>query len=138
MNGLNKVMLIGTVGKDPVTVTFESGAKKSDFSIATNESFKNKDGEKTQRTEWHNIVAWGNLAEIVEKYIKKGNAVYVEGSIRRREWTDKSGSKRYSFDINAENIQMLGGKPAEQKQENQKAPEPQQEIFDLPDDDLPF
>ena len=92
MNGINKVILIGNLGKDPETQKFDSGTEKTSFSIATTEVFKNKEGEKKSQTEWHNIVLWGKLAEIAESYLTKGSTVYIEGKIRRREWENKEGT----------------------------------------------
>ena len=100
---LNKVILIGNVGDEPNIRSLDSGIKVATLRVATNEYFKD-----TKHTEWHTIVAWRNLAEIVEKYIKKGSLVYVEGKIRRRKFTDKEGNERYSFEIQADTIRMLG------------------------------
>ena len=100
---VNKVILIGNVGADPEVKTLQNDVKVASFRMATNEYFK--DGNK--HTEWHNIVAWRGLAEIAEKYIKKGTMVYVEGRIRRREYNDKEGNKRYSYEIMADIIRLL-------------------------------
>ena len=109
--GVNKVILIGNLGKDPETQTFENGLKRVSFSLATTESFKTKDGN--QHTEWHNVVVWQKTAEIAEKYLKKGNQIYLEGRIRTRQWEDKEGNKRYTTEIIGDNFMMLGGpKPA--------------------------
>jgi len=97
--GINKVILIGNLGKDPDIIRLESGVKKASFSLATTEVYKNKEGVKTEHTEWHNIVLWRGLAEVAENYLKKGNTVYIEGRIRRREYEDKEGQKRYITDI---------------------------------------
>ena len=106
---VNRVILLGNLGKDPEVKTLEGGNKVASFSMATSESYKNKQGEKVTNTEWHNISAWGGLADVVEKYLKKGNQVYIEGKIKTRSWTDKEDIKRYSVDIVANNLVMLGG-----------------------------
>lgn len=107
MRGLNKVMLIGHLGKDPEVRYLEGGAAVANFSLATDESYKNKNGEKVQQTEWHNIVVWRQLAEIAVKYFKKGKLVYVEGRLKTRSWDDKEGHKKYTTEIIADNVVML-------------------------------
>lgn len=84
-NGVNKVILVGNLGKDPEVQNFENGVKKAAFTLATTESYKSKDGEKNQHTEWHNIVLWRGLADVAERFLKKGNTIYLEGRIRRRD-----------------------------------------------------
>ena len=97
MAGVNKVILIGNLGKDPEVRHLESGAVVANFPIATSETYKDrKTGEKITQTEWHNIVIWRGLAEVAEKYLKKGNSVYIEGKLRTRSWDDKEGNKRYT------------------------------------------
>lgn len=137
MNGVNKAILIGNLGKDPEVHTLESGVKVTRFSMATTETYKNKNGEKVDQTEWHNIVLWRGLAEVAEKFLKKGNQIYLEGRIRTRAWDDKDGNKRYTTEIQGDNMTMLGGKrddssPQPSKAEEPPAPEPTAE------DDLPF
>ncbi|MEZ7901315.1 MAG: single-strand DNA-binding protein [Urechidicola sp.] len=111
MAGVNKVILIGNLGKDPEVRHLESGAVVANFPIATSETYKDrKTGEKITQTEWHNIVIWRGLAEVAEKYLKKGNSVYIEGKLRTRSWDDKEGNKRYTTEIVADNMTMLGGK----------------------------
>ena len=110
-NGVNKVILIGNLGKDPEITRLESGVKKASFSLATTEVYRNKEGEKVSHTEWHNIVLWRGLAEVAENYLKKGNTVFVEGRIRRREYEDKDGIKRYVTDILGDNMTMLSTGP---------------------------
>ncbi|HXW15684.1 MAG TPA: single-stranded DNA-binding protein [Terriglobia bacterium] len=107
---VNKVILVGRLGKDPEIKYMPSGAPMAKFSLATDESFKDKTGEKQEHTEWHNIVAWNKLAEICGEYLTKGKLVYIEGSIRSRQWQDQSGNKRTSYDIIANYMQMLGSK----------------------------
>jgi primosomal replication protein N len=92
MAGVNRVILIGNLGKDPEIRSLEGGVKVANFSLATTESYKGKNGEKVDQTEWHNIVLWRGLAEVAENYLKKGNSIYVEGKIRTRDWTDKTAT----------------------------------------------
>ncbi|MBQ7551810.1 MAG: single-stranded DNA-binding protein [Bacteroidales bacterium] len=120
MSGINKVILIGHLGKDPETKTLENGSKRVSFTLATTEVYKDRDGQRKEVTEWHNIVCWRNLADIAEKYLTKGKLLYVEGRIRTRSW-DENGSKRFFTEIEANNFTMLGNKsekPTEQKIEN--------------------
>ncbi|MCC8172864.1 MAG: single-stranded DNA-binding protein [Odoribacter sp.] len=107
---VNKVILIGNVGADPDVRYLDGGVVVARFSLATTESYKNKNGERVDQTEWHNIVLWRNLAEIAEKYVKKGMKLYIEGRIRNRSWEDQNGVKRYTTEIQGDNIQMLSPK----------------------------
>jgi single-strand DNA-binding protein len=107
---VNKVILIGRLGKDPEVKYTPSGAPMAKFSLATDEVFKDRSGEQQKRTEWHNIVAWNKLAEICGEYLTKGKLVYIEGSIRSRQWEDQAGNKRTGYDIVAGRMQMLGSK----------------------------
>lgn len=113
---INKVILLGNVGKDPDVRHLDNNATVARFSLATSESYKNKNGEKVTNTEWHNIVAWRSQAEFAGKYIKKGTQLYVEGKIRTRSWDDKDGNKRYTTEIEVENFQLLGRKSDDQGQ----------------------
>jgi single-strand DNA-binding protein len=140
---LNKVILIGNLGKDPEIRTLETGVKVATFSIATSETFKDKEGNRTKRTEWHNLVLWRGLAEISEKYLKKGNQIFVEGRLQTRSWDDQqTGVKKYTTEIVVDNMTMLGGKKeGEGNAENAETPE--QKTFEEPapneaDNDLPF
>ncbi len=109
MNTLrNKVQLIGNLGNDPEIINLESGKTLAKFSIATNESYKNAQGEKVTDTQWHNIVAWGKTAEIVEKYVGKGKEVAIEGKLTTRSWEDKEGMKRYITEVVCSELLMLG------------------------------
>lgn len=111
MNALkNKVQLIGNLGNDPEIINLESGKSLAKFSIATNEIYKNAEGEKVTDTQWHNIVAWGKIADIVEKYLTKGKEVAVEGKLTTRTWDDKDGNKRYTTEVVCNELLMLGGK----------------------------
>lgn len=145
MSGVNKVILVGRLGADPEVRTLESGTKVASVSLATSERYKDRNGNQQESTEWHNVVFWRGLAEVTEKYLKKGDQVYVEGRIKTRKWTDKDGNDRYSTDIVANDMTMLGGgqKGASASQEASSAPasnqvnEPQAGLDDI-DDDLPF
>jgi single-strand DNA-binding protein len=107
---VNKVILVGRLGRDPETRYTGGGQAVANFSLATDETYRDRNGERQKRTEWHRIVAWAKLAEIAQQYLKKGSLVYVEGRIRSREWNDKEGQKRTAFEIVASNFRMLGGR----------------------------
>ena len=107
--GVNKVILIGNLGKDPEMRYTQSGTAVANFTVATTESW-GKDAEKQEKTEWHNIVAWARLAEICGQYLTKGRQVYIEGRIQTRKWEDRDGNTRYTTEIVAQNMQMLGGR----------------------------
>ena len=111
MNNLrNKVQLIGNLGDNPEIVNLDSGKKLAKLSIATNESYKNAQGEIIKDTQWHNLVAWGKTADIIEKYLQKGNEIAVEGKLVNRNYDDKDGNKRYVTEILVNELLMLGGK----------------------------
>lgn len=141
----NKVILIGNVGKDPEVRHLETGIAVASFTLATTERYKNRNGELQDQTEWHNIVCWRNLAELSEKYIKKGAQIFVEGKIRTRSWADQTGAKRYTTEIVADNIRLLDrkgavtGTPADMPVQAAPVSQP---IFTAPvedaSDDLPF
>ena len=107
---VNKVILVGRLGRDPETRFTGGGQAVANFSVATDETYKDKNGERQKRTEWHKIVVWGKQAEIAQQYLKKGSLIFIEGRIQSREWQDKEGQKRTSFEIVATNFRMLGGK----------------------------
>src|SRR5216684_6629221 len=107
---VNKVILVGRLGRDPETRYTGGGQAVANFSVATDESYKDKNGERQKRTEWHKIVVWGKQAEIAQQYLKKGSQLYLEGRIQSREWTDKENQKRTSYEIVATNFRMLGSK----------------------------
>lgn len=109
MSTTQKVILLARVGKDPDVRRLDNGGVVANFSAATNEKFKNKAGETVENTEWHNLVAWGKLAEIIEKYLKKGDLAYFEGKLQTRSY-DKDGEKRYVTEIKVDAMQMIGGK----------------------------
>ena len=109
--GVNKVILVGNLGKDPETRYMPNGKAVTNFTIATSESWKDKQtGEQREQTEWHNIVMYDRLAEIAAEYLKKGSQVYIEGKLRTRKWQDKEGRDRYTTEINANEMQMLGSR----------------------------
>jgi single-strand DNA-binding protein len=110
MASLNKALLIGNLGSDPEIRTLPSGGKVANFNIATNESYTNKAGEKVENTEWHRIELWDNLALLAEQYLKKGDAVYVEGRIRTDKYTDQNGVEKYSTKIRGAGMQLLGSR----------------------------
>ncbi len=108
---VNKVILIGNLGKDPEVRYLEGGTAVANFTLATSETYKDRNtGEKKSITDWHNIVVWRGLAELVEKYLKKGSKIYVEGKLKTRSWKDQDGNTRYTTEIVADNLTMLGGK----------------------------
>jgi single-strand DNA-binding protein len=143
MASLNKVMLIGSLGRDPEIRYMPNGDAACNLSVATSESWKDKSGEKQERTEWHRISMFGKLAEIAGKYLAKGSSVYLEGKLQTRKWTDKDGVDKYTTEIIADRMQMLGGKEQrhgqqqEQRQESQQSRQ-QRPTADSFDDDIPF
>ena len=132
MAGVNKVILVGNLGKDPEVRHLDNGVAVANFSLATTENYKNKEGEKVSQTEWHNIVLWRGLAEVAEKYLKKGANIYIEGKIRTRKWEDKDGITRYSTEILGDNMTMLGGKSSSENKTEQTSESEESQ------DDLPF
>jgi single-strand DNA-binding protein len=108
MASINKVILVGNVGKDPEVITLDNGTKLAKFPLATSESYTDKSGQRVENTTWHNIVVWRNQAEIVEKYVKKGRQLYIEGKIKTRSYTDKDNATRYITEIEVDNFIMLG------------------------------
>ena len=115
MRGVNKVILVGTLGRDPESKSFPNGGSITSFSIATSESWNDKNsGERQESTEWHRIATNNRLAEIAQQYLRKGSKVYIEGSLRTRKWTDKDGVERYTTEVRAESMQMLDGAPSQQ------------------------
>ena len=160
---VNKVILIGNVGQDPevrYTGDANNGAKVATVRLATTERYRDRNGNPQEHTEWHNVVVWRNQADVVEKYVKKGTQLYVEGRIRTRSWDDQTGNKRYTTDIVADTLQLLGRRPENNAQQGgyqQPAPQqsyqqpayaPQQPVQQPvapqniadngPEDDLPF
>ena len=120
MRGVNKVILVGTLGKDPETKTFPNGGSLTQFSIATSESWTDKtSGERKEQTEWHRIVLHNRLGEIAQQYLRKGSKVYIEGSLRTRQWTDQGGQERYTTEIRGEQMQMLDSANRQQQSGDQ-------------------
>ncbi|HLT46850.1 MAG TPA: single-stranded DNA-binding protein [Rubricoccaceae bacterium] len=163
--GVNKVILVGNLGADPELRYTGSGTAVCNFNVATNESYKDRDGNLVEKTEWHRVVAWDRLAEICAEYLKKGRQVYIEGSLQTRQWEDQEGQTRYTTEIKAREMQMLGGpgdsgggydfdqsrsqerprpqqRPQQQRAPQQRAPQPAasggDDLSFTPDDDLPF
>ncbi len=146
MSGVNKVILVGRLGKEPEVRSLDSGAMVANFSIATSESYKDKTtGERKEITEWHNIVLWRGLAEITQKYVHKGDLVYIEGKLRTRSW-EKDGVTRYTTEVVADNMTMLGSRPGGGNTSNDMGSRPAErassENYSTPadnsTDDLPF
>jgi len=141
---INKVILVGNVGRDPETRHLDKGVAVSNFSLATTESYTAKNGEKVSNTEWHNIVAWRGLAEVTEKYVKKGTQLYIEGRLRTRTWDDKDGVKHYTTEIYADTMQLLGKREGQGDAASPAAPAESLQAVSEPDlsqpeeDDLPF
>ena len=138
MASVNKVILIGLIGKDPETRYMSSGEAVTNITLATTDTWKGKSGEKQEKTEWHRVTFYRKLAEIAGEYLKKGKPVYIEGRLETRKWTDKQGIERYTTDIIATDMKMLGSKPAEQAQDKQPARSQQPSGFEDMDDDIPF
>jgi len=109
MSGVNKVIILGRLGADPEMKNISSGSTVTSFSLATSESWKDKEGQKQERTEWHRVVVWGKLAEICGKYLAKGRQAFVEGRLQTRSWEDQQGNKKYTTEIVANNVQFVGG-----------------------------
>lgn len=137
MSGINKVILVGHVGKDPEIRYLEGGVAVAKFSLATTETYKNKEGNKVDQTEWHNVTAWRGLAEVIEKYVKKGQLLYIEGKIRTRTVGDGDNRKYYT-DIIADQMTMLGGKRDENSMRIESKPIETPMPATEPTDDLPF
>ena len=141
---INKVILVGNVGRDPEVRHLDKGVAVANFSLATTETYTAKTGEKVSTTEWHNIVAWRGLAEVAEKYVKKGSQLYIEGRIKTRAWDDKEGVKHYTTEIFADTMQLLGkreGQPemAAQPMQAESLQSVGEPDFSQPEeDDLPF
>lgn len=137
---VNKVILVGNLGKDPEIRSIDANRRVANFSLATSETYKNQQGEKVTQTEWHNIVYYGPVVDVIEKYVKKGNQIYVEGRIRNRSYDDKEGIKRYITEIIGDNLRLLGGAPKSGENGNgqQNGAYEQPVMSDNAADDLPF
>lgn len=147
MASLNKVMLIGNLGRDPEIRYMPSGDAMANLNIATTDTWKDKGGEKQERTEWHRVVMFGKQAEIAGEYLKKGSQIYIEGRLQTRKWTDKSNVERYTTEIVADRMQMLGGRSggssydpsADRDHDYASAPPAKSNTgFDDMEDDIPF
>jgi len=142
-SSVNKVILVGRLGKDPELKYTQGGTPVVRFSLATDETWKDQNGDKQQRTEWHNVVAWRKLAEICGQYLNKGKLVFIEGKLQTRNWEDKEGNKRYTTEIVADNMVMLGGRGDEARPERNTASAPTTASEshlepNITDDDIPF
>src|SRR5213593_2464860 len=141
MSGVNKVILVGNLGANPEMRFTQGGQAVANLRIATTERWTDKNGQKQEATEWHRVVVWGRQAEIVGQYLTKGRQVYVEGRIRTRQWQDQSGQKRYTTEIVAQNVLMLGGRGERGPEEAATVPPDDAATADFgpgPDDDIPF
>ena len=139
MSGVNKVILVGRLGKDPEVRHLENGATVANFSMATSETYKDRQtGERREQTEWHNVVLWRGLADVAEKYVKKGDMIYVEGKLRTRSW-EKDGVTRYTTEVVGDNMTMLGSKgDSSSAGAEYQPPSVQDAPTDTATDDLPF
>lgn len=148
MSALNKVLLIGNLGKDPEIRYTPDGTQVATFSLATSETWNDKSGNRQEHTEWHTIVAWNKLAELSKRYLSKGRQVYIEGRLRTREWTDKEGNKRRTTEVIASQMVLLGSRP-QSAEAGGAAPQPYQKPagageqetgpdLGITDDDIPF
>ena len=140
MAGVNKVILVGNLGKDPEVRHLDNGRAVANFSIATSEVYKNKQGERVTNTEWHNVVLWTPLAEIAEKFLKKGSQVYIEGKLTTRSWDDQDGNKRYTTEVVGREMTLLGSRSESGAGDsgNNMAESPVSNIPEEDTDDLPF
>ncbi len=140
MAGVNKVILLGNLGADPEVRYTTSGSAVTNFRIATSEEWKDRNsGEKQSRTEWHRIVAFGRLGEICGEFLHKGKQVYIEGRLQTRSWEDKDGNTRYTTEVIAREMQMLGGQPGREPREpSGEQGGPVEEPITMPEDDVPF
>jgi single-strand DNA-binding protein len=145
---VNKVILIGNLGKDPEVRHLENGAVVANFPLATSESYTDKNGNRVENTDWHDIVLWRGLAEVAEKYVRKGHKVYIEGKLKKRSWQDKEGNTRYTTEVVADELTMLNRPDQNESQRsapysNQGTPQQPSQIDNIinkdgENDDLPF
>lgn len=149
MAGVNKVILVGNLGKDPEVRHLDNGRAVANFSIATSETYKNKAGDKVTNTEWHNVVLWTPLAEIAERFLKKGSQVYIEGKLTTRSWDDQDGNKRYTTEVVGREMTLLGSRDSNgdssgggmSSSQNTMASPTESPVSSIPEDDsddLPF
>ena len=139
---VNKVILVGNLGRDPEVRSTPSGQSVANFTLATSRRWNDRDGNRQEQTEWHRIVCWGRQAEVAGEYLTKGKQIYVEGRLQTRSWEDKqSGEKRYTTEVICDNFQMLGRRDDSTGGSYERQSEPQSEVADAPgapDDDIPF
>jgi len=138
MASVNKVILIGNLGKDPETRFMSNGDAVTNITVATTDTWKDKQGQKQEKTEWHRVTFYRKLAEIVGEYLKKGSSVYIEGRLETRKWTDKEGIERYTTDIIANDMKMLGSKQGNSDQSERTKTETKSGGFDDMSDDIPW
>ncbi len=143
MASINKVILVGNLGRDPEVRYTQNGNAVANINLATNEVWKDKSGQRQERTEWHRVVVWGKQAEIAKEYLTKGRQIYVEGSLQTRQWEDKDKQKRYTTEIRCQRFVMLGGRGGEGRSESVggSGPEPEPEMppdMSYSDEDIPF
>ena len=138
MASVNKVILIGNLGKDPETRNMPNGESVTNITLATTEKWKDKSGEKQEKTEWHRVTFYRKLAEIAGEYLKKGHPVYIEGSLATRKWTDKAGAERYTTEIIANEMKMLGSKPEGGSSQQQRPAPPKPKVDDSYDENDPW
>lgn len=135
---LNKVILIGRLGRDPETRYMPNGEAVCNFSVATSEKYTDKNGQRQEATEWHNVTMYRKLAEIAGQYLKQGSQAYIEGKIKSRKYTDKNGAERTAYDIIANEMKMLGGNSQATQEQPKHQQAPAAPVEDVDDDDLPF
>ena len=138
MASLNRVLLIGNLGADPELSYTPSGTAKATIRLATHEVWTNKEGEKGERTEWHRVIAWGRLAEICGEYLTKGRQIFIEGRLQTRSWEDRDGNKRWTTEIVASSMQMLGGPRGTSSETEFSSTDRISPDLPEPDDDIPF
>jgi single-strand DNA-binding protein len=138
MASVNKVILVGNLGSDPELRYTPSGKAVATFNLATHEKWTGKDGEKSERTEWHRIVAWDRLGEICGEYLHKGSQIYIEGRLQTRSWEDREGNKRYTTEIVAQTMQMLGSSGKGGTAKSTEESFPTEQPITVPEDDIPF
>lgn len=138
MASVNKVILVGNLGRDPEIRYTQTGTPVTNFTMATSERWTDPSGEKREKTEWHRIVVWGKQAEVAAEYLRKGRQVYIEGSLQTREWTDREGNKRYTTEVRAQRLQLLGRPDDRQGQATPAAEEEVAEPGGYGEDDIPF
>lgn len=138
MQGVNKAIIVGTLGSDPEVRYSQSGTAIANISVATNNSYKDKNGELKKETEWHRVVMFARLAEVAEQYLGKGDKVYVEGRIKTNKWQDKEGNDRYTTEIVANSLQMLGGNSQTRESQPASGYKPAEPAYSDFDDEIPF